>query len=159
MTEWSAERISDLARLWGEGITAGEIGRRLGVSKSAVVGKAHRLNLRPRQSPIKRAPARGERKDHPWSAAATAKPQPAVSASGGVVPQPIRDPLKPGSAVRAATREDYAGRGESRAACAWPIGDPRGPEFRFCGRRAVRRKPYCADHCAAAYVIARPGPA
>lgn len=52
---WTAELIKSLERLWTEGASTAEIGRKLGISKNAVVGKAHRLLLPPRPSPIKRA--------------------------------------------------------------------------------------------------------
>jgi len=51
---WNDEKIARLKKLWSEGLTTGEIGKRLGVSKNAVVGKAHRLGLKGRPSPIKR---------------------------------------------------------------------------------------------------------
>lgn len=51
---WTEERIAELQRLWKEGFTTGEIGKKLSVSKNAVVGKAHRLSLNSRPSPIKR---------------------------------------------------------------------------------------------------------
>jgi GcrA cell cycle regulator len=51
---WSGERIAELKQLWSEGHSAAEIGRRLEVSKNAVIGKAHRLGLPSRPSPIKR---------------------------------------------------------------------------------------------------------
>lgn len=51
---WTDEQIEDLKALWAEGLTTGDIGKRLGVSKNAVVGKAHRLGLQGRPSPIKR---------------------------------------------------------------------------------------------------------
>ena len=41
-TTWSAARITELNRLWSEGLSTAEIGRRLAISKNAVVGKAHR---------------------------------------------------------------------------------------------------------------------
>jgi GcrA cell cycle regulator len=41
--EWNEEAILRLRTLWGEGHSTAEIGRRMGVSKNAVVGKAHRL--------------------------------------------------------------------------------------------------------------------
>lgn len=50
---WTDERIEELTRLWQAGHSASEIGKRLGVSKNAVVGKAHRLKLPSRPSPIK----------------------------------------------------------------------------------------------------------
>jgi len=52
---WTKERISELRRLWAEGLTTGEIGKKLSVSKNAVVGKAHRLRLTSRPSPIKKS--------------------------------------------------------------------------------------------------------
>ena len=39
------------------------------------------------------------------------------------------------------------------AKCFWPFGDPREPEFHFCGAVAIEGKPYCADHCALAYKV------
>lgn len=53
--EWNDEVIARLRALWDEGHSTAEIGRRLGVSKNAIVGKAHRLALPPRPSPIRRA--------------------------------------------------------------------------------------------------------
>ncbi|MGH7124624.1 MAG: GcrA family cell cycle regulator, partial [Stellaceae bacterium] len=40
---WTPERITQLSQLWKEGHSTAEIGRRIGVTKNAVVGKAHRL--------------------------------------------------------------------------------------------------------------------
>lgn len=50
------ERTAALMALWSEGLPASEIGRRLGVTKNAVVGKVHRLGLPKRQSPIPEKP-------------------------------------------------------------------------------------------------------
>jgi GcrA cell cycle regulator len=54
---WTDELVSELSRLWAEGLSTAEIGRRLGLTKNAVVGKAHRLALAPRPSPLKSPPA------------------------------------------------------------------------------------------------------
>jgi GcrA cell cycle regulator len=51
---WNEETIRHLRDLWAEGHSTAEIGRRLGVSKNAIVGKAHRLDLDARPSPIRR---------------------------------------------------------------------------------------------------------
>ena len=40
-------------------------------------------------------------------------------------------------------------------ACQFPIGDPRKPSFHFCNAASVPGKPYCADHCAIAYIQVR----
>ena len=54
--EWNDEVIGRLRGLWAEGLSTAEIGRRLGVTKNAIVGKAHRLDLTARPSPIRRDP-------------------------------------------------------------------------------------------------------
>ena len=55
--DWNEDAISRLRALWDEGHSTAEIGRRLGITKNAVVGKAHRLALPPRPSPIRRSEA------------------------------------------------------------------------------------------------------
>jgi len=50
--EWTEESIRLLTAFWADGLSTAEIGRRLGISKNAVVGKAHRLALSARPSPI-----------------------------------------------------------------------------------------------------------
>lgn len=51
---WTPERLEQLKLLWEEGVTTAEIGRRIGVSKNAVIGKVHRIGLVPRI--VKEAP-------------------------------------------------------------------------------------------------------
>ena len=53
---WNPELITQLTEFWNQGLSTAEIGRRIGVTKNAVVGKAHRLLLTPRPSPLKRRP-------------------------------------------------------------------------------------------------------
>ena len=50
---WSEEQVSRLAELWAQGYSASAIGKAIGVSKNAVIGKAHRLGLKSRPSPVK----------------------------------------------------------------------------------------------------------
>ena len=54
MTTWTPERVDTVTRLWNEGLTTAEIGRAVGMSKNAVVGKVHRIGLQKRTSPIAR---------------------------------------------------------------------------------------------------------
>lgn len=56
-TEWTAERAAALITLWNDGVCASEIGRRLSVTKNAVIGKAFRLQL------AKRRPSTAARSD------------------------------------------------------------------------------------------------
>lgn len=51
-THWTPIKISALVALWNEGLPTSEIGKRLGTSKNAVIGRARRLGLRPRSSPL-----------------------------------------------------------------------------------------------------------
>ena len=50
---WTEERIEKLTKLWTEGLTASQIAQELGdVTRNAVIGKAHRLGLSGRPSPV-----------------------------------------------------------------------------------------------------------
>ena len=49
--EWTTERVQELTKLWATGLSASEIGRRLGITKNAVVGKVRRLDLAMRRQP------------------------------------------------------------------------------------------------------------
>ena len=52
---WTAERSAEMTKLWATGKPAEEIGRAMGTSKNAIVGKARRLNLPMRRgAPVKR---------------------------------------------------------------------------------------------------------
>ncbi|MFL6764993.1 MAG: GcrA family cell cycle regulator [Sphingomicrobium sp.] len=66
---WTEERIERLKKMWHDGATASQIADELGgVSRNAVIGKAHRLGLEQRPSPVKA----GEEKEAKAAPAATA---------------------------------------------------------------------------------------
>ena len=140
--EWTAEAIDQLRAYWAEGHSTAEIGRRMGISKNAVVGKAHRLNLDARPSPIRReAEADGER------AAQPRRTTPPVRDAA-----PLRRLEQPASPPAAVVRPFQR---VSARTCCWPLGEPGTPEFRFCSGDALTGKPYCQEHAAVAYVKAR----
>jgi GcrA cell cycle regulator len=58
---WTEERDEQLAAFWRDGLTTAEIGHRMGISKNSVIGRAHRLQLARRASPINVTLAR------PWT--------------------------------------------------------------------------------------------
>lgn len=61
---WTEERIDTLKRLWDSGMTATQIAEELGgVSRNAVIGKAHRLGLPARPSPVKSGEGKGAKAD------------------------------------------------------------------------------------------------
>ncbi len=64
---WTDERIEKLTKMWESGSTASQIAEELGgVSRNAVIGKAHRLGLKARPSPVKeKAPAKAKPKPAP----------------------------------------------------------------------------------------------
>ena len=64
-TSWTEERLEILKALWEEGLSISQIGERLGVTRNAVAGKAHRLNLRKRQSPIAKKPEKAVEPETP----------------------------------------------------------------------------------------------
>ena len=88
---WTEERIERLKTMWHDGATASEIAEKLGgVSRNAVIGKAHRLGLEARPSPVKPGeehaapakPAKAEAAPPPKAAPAPAP------AKAGAAPQP-----------------------------------------------------------------------
>src|SRR5947209_5607108 len=79
---WTEERIERLKKMWHDGATASQIADELGgVSRNAVIGKAHRLGLEQRPSPVKA----GEEKEAKTAPAAAAAAPPAPK--GGTAPK------------------------------------------------------------------------
>src|SRR5690348_17780732 len=91
---WTEERIDRLKKMWSEGSTASQIADELGgVSRNAVIGKAHRLGLEARPSPVKP----GDEKEKPAAAAPAPKPAPAERAA----PKPAAPAASPAPAAAA----------------------------------------------------------
>ena len=85
---WTEERIERLKAMWTEGATASEIAEKLGGgSRNAVIGKAHRLGLKSRPSPVKAN--EGEAKPAPKP---KAKPVEKAAAPRAAAPAPERSP-------------------------------------------------------------------
>ncbi len=77
---WTDERIERLKKMWSDGATASQIADELGgVSRNAVIGKAHRLGLDARPSPVKPGEEKGKKPSA--SSAAAAKPAPRADAA------------------------------------------------------------------------------
>jgi GcrA cell cycle regulator len=168
--EWTEEIIVRLRGLWAEGHSTAEIGRRLGVSKNAVVGKAHRLDLPARPSPIRRDGVGGATMRRPAArrvagptlpplssgdaqqAVATAQPPLAYRQE----PDPVASVHAVPPVVAPAPRMQAVPRPYARTlTCCWPIGEPGTKSFHFCDDEAASGKPYCATHAGLAYVKVR----
>lgn len=147
--EWTDEIIARLRLLWDEGLSTAEIGRRLGISKNSVVGKAHRLDLPARPSPIRRGATPAPRAT-PRRASGSTLPPLAMPAAPVVVEVPRPAPPRPVLIAAGASRPS-----PRVPACCWPIGEPGTPNFRFCGDPAMANKPYCQPHAEIAYVRVR----
>ncbi len=167
--DWNDETIARLRQLWQEGHSTAEIGRRMSATKNAVVGKAHRLALPPRPSPIRREAAEGHVPRRSATRRVTGPTLPALPSSA-TLPTPLPAPAPGAPAAVAAPCSAVAPppcapiqlravpvpRASARVAtCCWPIGDPGTASFRFCDDGAMASKPYCAQHAALAYVKVR----
>lgn len=147
--EWTDEVIDRLKALWAEGVSTAEIGRRIGVSKNAVVGKAHRLLLEARPSPIRRGvPAAAPKRPAVRRLVGPTLPAMAPAVERAPPPAPVASPPP---VLRAVNRAP----GGRLVACCWPIGEPGTRSFRFCDAESLPGKPYCSTHAALAYVRVR----
>ena len=181
---WSEDDTALLRALWTEGHSAAEIGRRMVRSKNAIIGRAHRLDLPGRPSPIK---GHVKKSDLPNilsvpKAVHTLPPLPSeVPETAALAPAPEPEPQRLMPAVpvpRIATIELFRtiasvplkvvrelpepkpaakpiAPSHRVSTCCWPIGDPGKPGFHFCDQVSVSGKPYCDAHCAKAYVRIR----
>jgi GcrA cell cycle regulator len=145
---WTDDRVAMLRELWTKGLSASQIAVQLGgVSRNAVIGKAHRLGLESRPSPIRGGGGGSRsRRNRAISRAIEARALRGTMANdeenGGepvekVTERPLAPPVRPISDVKD---------------CLWPIGDPGEDAFAFCGEETSPGRPYCAPHCAAAYI-------
>ena len=125
---WDQDKLDQLRHFWLEGLPITKIGLKLNVSRNAIAGKAHRLGLPKRNSPISKS---GE---------------PRINQSKTVSEENKKElPLK-------LLLRDVEW---SRNACCWPFGDPKLPGFKFCGISIIPGRPYCEEHSILAYTNTR----
>ncbi|MEK7455213.1 MAG: GcrA family cell cycle regulator [Pseudomonadota bacterium] len=151
---WTDERIDQLKAMWEKGLTASQIADELGgVSRNAVIGKAHRLGLQSRPSPVKAneapkkaAPARkpvapAPEAEAPRAAAPVAAPPPPR-------PAPVAAPAAPAAPAAAAAPSDAPAAQQPRIVSVGPggflrqgPGDQQAPIPPAPPRRLVPAKP------------------
>ena len=153
---WTPELVKELKRLWNKGLTTVEIGNQLGMSKNAVVGKAHRLNLEARPSPIKRDNIKHTVKKvietRSATKPATKKTAPEASANTPAEVVFETEPLPPEINIHKSKKHKGVALVDLKpTSCRWPEGDPKDPNFHFCGEPVEPGKIYCPAHCAIAY--------
>ncbi|ATI80234.1 MULTISPECIES: GcrA family cell cycle regulator [Sphingobium] len=152
---WTDERIDQLKAMWEKGLTASQIADELGgVSRNAVIGKAHRLGLQSRPSPVKAneapkkaAPARkpaapAPEAEAPRAAAPVAAPPPPPR------PAPVAAPAAPAAPAAAAAPSDAPAAPQPRIVSVGPggflrqgPGDQQAPIPPAPPRRLVPAKP------------------
>lgn len=147
---WTEERVSLLTKLWGEGHTAAEIAEKLGgVTRNAVIGKAHRLKLSNRVSPIQQnkkvpQPKPANRNERVVKSVQKAKP----------TSKKVSEPVFIDRSADEQRDNLYSLMDLKPRMCRWPCGDPRDDAFGFCGDEAMPGLPYCREHAKVAYQAA-----
>lgn len=163
---WTKDRTALLEKMWTEGKSAAEIAKELGgVTRNAVIGKAHRMGLSGRPSPIKKGTATKKAAAPKKKAAAkstapvikpkTKKSSPPKRENATPLPKSIK-PIPAGP--KKVKKEIPSGKGLgildlTDKICKWPIGDPQEADFHFCGEPIHPGRTYCMPHCTEAYQV------
>ena len=112
---WTEERIATLSKMWEGGSTASEIATELGgVSRNAVIGKAHRLGLKARPSPVKANEKKkaAKKKAAPAKAAPAKAKAPAPAKKAKETPAAAKPEAKPAAAAPGANSQPIPNRQE-----------------------------------------------
>jgi len=164
---WTDERVETLKKLWGEGRTAAEIASELGgVTRNAVIGKAHRLKLSGRASPIKQSVKKKPANTNASKPKAVEKAK--TQAPAKEAAKPARKSAVDSTDIVSAVHVDTISEKDKNRkriplqdlganACRWPLGDPREKNFGFCGCKTEAGEVYCAEHRALAFQVVSRG--
>ncbi|MFA4993713.1 MAG: GcrA family cell cycle regulator [Bdellovibrionales bacterium] len=157
---WTEQKIQMLKDMWGHH-SASEIAEHIGgLTRNAVIGKAHRLKLSVQKSTDTPGTglqcATGGLGSIKSSRKRMLRHLPMVPASSSAASMrtipTARDIFRSLEGIGGAVRsEGIAMTKAGDRHCRWPVGDPRSPDFRFCGCPAHEGLPYCVDHARIAY--------
>lgn len=159
---WTEERIEKLKKLWAEGLSANKIAAQLGgISRNAVIGKAHRLSLdgrakqgRPHAvSSTPRAPSTTARRTSvPSVSRGSISFQGRVLVRQEIEIEPYEEPeFRPASNAVVPIARRLGLDQLTERTCKWPVGDPLKDDFFFCGYESPDASPYCTYHQRLAY--------
>lgn len=157
---WANEKNVDVLRsMWADGYSASQIAERLGCSRSAIIGKVHRLKIEGRVTRIRKSSdpqvqrldklrALRRKRTIVNGVVTVKKPKPFVFGAG-------TKPVILDGTLPAANDADVARVKlidlESHH-CRWPSSDdPRDPNFGFCGKTVASGLSYCPHHAARAF--------
>lgn len=161
---WPDEDKETLEKLWYEGLSAGEIAKRMpGRTRNAIIAKVHRLGLKRNETLNRINRAKNGQNWHRISAerkaAAAGKPKPQRRPPAARPMTPLQALLSTAAVIELPTVEELAIPPAERQTvvtleahhCRWPIGDPRHADFHFCGKNKVTGLPYCEFHARRAF--------
>ena len=136
---WNEEKIDKLKELWGKGSTASQIAEIIGgISRNAVIGKAHRLNL---SSKIKtRNASTSQNFDNNSEQDSSKIRQTKKSKFKSMLIEKDFEPENPKKLEEL-----------DESSCKWPVGHPEEKLFYFCGRSSLKDFSYCKLHLLYAY--------
>ena len=136
---WTDEKIDKLKKLWGQGNTASQIAEIIGgVSRNAVIGKAHRLNL---SAKIKTRTATSNKDfDSSMEGKEIKSNRGRKSKFKSLIIEKNFEPENPKQLEEL-----------DENSCKWPIGHPDEKSFYFCGRSSLKDFSYCKLHLLYAY--------
>ncbi|MDA9928215.1 GcrA family cell cycle regulator [Candidatus Pelagibacter sp.] len=136
---WNEEKVEKLKELWGKGSTASQIAEIIGgISRNAVIGKAHRLNL---SSKIKtRNASSSQNFDNSSEENSSKQRRGRKSKFQTLIIEKNFEPENPKKLEEL-----------DESSCKWPIGHPEEQSFYFCGRSSLKDFSYCKLHLLYAY--------
>ena len=136
---WTEEKVAKLRELWGKGNTASQIAEIIGgISRNAVIGKAHRLNL---SAKIKtRTATSSQNFDNVKNEKNTQLRRGRKSKFKSLIIEKDFEPENPKQLEEL-----------DESSCKWPIGHPDEKTFYFCGRSSLKDFSYCKLHLLYAY--------
>ena len=136
---WTDEKVAKLKELWGKGNTASQIAEIIGgISRNAVIGKAHRLNL---SAKIKTRSATSNQNFENSLIEKTVKIKRGKKSKFKSLI--IEKDFEPENPKQLEQLDDNS--------CKWPIGHPNEKSFYFCGRSSLKDFSYCKLHLLYAY--------
>ena len=136
---WTEEKVAKLKELWGKGNTASQIAEIIGgISRNAVIGKAHRLNL---SAKIKTRTATSNQNFENSLEEKNIKTKKFTRGKfKSLIIEKDFEPENP-KQLEELTDND----------CKYPIGHPNEKDFYFCGRSSLKDFSYCKLHLLYAY--------